>query len=139
MKHLLIALLSLFAFNTYASDRCVIAFMNEGNENIEQKELSKRNYQEAGIFDIQEGEYVSSIKDLYHNTDLSDEDFQAITFTQIIEKTFKQYRENDLRLEVVHTKNIVKKLPTKTFNTLTNTTLFALIGKLRVENLPTCK
>lgn len=137
MKHLLLAIvLTAFSFNSYANGRCVISFESAGKDNIDQKALSKRNYQEADIMDLQEGDLLASVSNIKHDTAISDDNFQFITFTQTIQRTYQSGR--DLRLEVIHTKAIKAKLTTAEFVALDTPDMLALIGKLRVENLPSC-
>ena len=137
MKHLLLAIvLTAFSFNSYAAGRCVISFENAGKDNIDQKALSKRNYQEADIMDLEEGDLLASVSDIKHDEALSNDSFQVISFTQTIQRTYQSGR--DLRLEVIHTKKITTKLTTAEFMALDTPDMYALIGKLRVENLPSC-
>lgn len=137
MKHLLLAIvLTAFSFNSYAAGRCVISFESAGKDNIDQKALSKRNYQEADIMDLEEGDLLASVSDIKHDEALSNDSFQVISFTQTIQRTYQSGR--DLRLEVIHTKKITTKLTTAEFMALDTPDMYALIGKLRVENLPSC-
>lgn len=137
MKYLILVIaLTTFSLNSFAAGRCVISFENVGMDNIDQKALSKRNYQEADIMDIGEGELLASIRNVKHDQAISNDDFQFITFTQIIQRTYLFGR--DLRLEVIHTKTITTKLTTAEFIALDTADMQALIGKLRVENLPSC-
>lgn len=137
MKHLLLAIvLSAFSFNLYAAGRCVISFESAGKDNIDQKALSKRNYQEADIMDIEEGDLLASVSNIQHDEALSNENFQVISFIQTIQRTYQSGR--DLKLEVIHTKKISTKLTTAEFLALDTPDMLALIGKLRVENLPSC-
>ncbi len=137
MKHLLLAIvLTAFSFNSYAAGRCVISFESAGKDNIDQKALSKRNYQEADIMDIEEGDLLASVSNIQHDEALSNEDFQVISFIQTIQRTYQSGR--DLKLEVIHTKKISTKLTTAEFLALDTPDMLALIGKLRVENLPSC-
>lgn len=137
MKHLLLAIvLTVFSFNSYAAGRCVISFENAGKDNIDQKALSKRNYQEADIMDLEEGDLLASVNNIKHDEALSNDNFQVISFTQTIQRTYQSGR--DLRLELIHTKKITTKLTTAEFIVLDTPDMLALIGKLRVENLPSC-
>lgn len=137
MKHLLLAIvLAAFSFNSFAGGRCVISFESAGKDNIDQKALSKRNYQEADIMDVQEGDLLASLSNIKHDEALSNNNFQVISFTQTIQKAYQSGR--DLRLEVIHTKKISTKLTTAEFIALTDESMLALIGKVRVENLPSC-
>lgn len=137
MKYLLLAMvLTALSFNSYAGGRCIISFESAGKDHINQKTLSKKNYQEADIMDIEEGDLLASIVNIKHDTAISDENFQFITFTQIIQKTYLSGR--DLKLKVIHTKDIATKLTTDEFIALNASDMLALIGKLRVENLPSC-
>ncbi len=141
MKHLLLVIvLAAFSFNSFAGGRCVISFESAGKDNIDQKALSKRNYQEADIMDLEEGDLLASIANLKHDLDLSNNHFQVISFTQTIQRTYipDYASKRDLRLEVIHTKAITIKLTTAEFLALENPGLLVLIGKSRVDNLPSC-
>lgn len=140
MKHLLLAIvLTVFSFNSFAGGRCVISFENAGKDNIDQKALSKRNYQEADIMDLEEGDLLASVTDLIHDRDLSNDKVQVVSFKQTIQRTYIRFGDgNDLSLEVIHTKNISKTFTTAEYMALDNPTFLAIIGKLRVENLPSC-
>lgn len=137
MKHLLLAIvLTAFSFNSYAAGKCIISFESAGSDNIDQKALSKRNYQEADIMDLKEGDLLASLSNIKHDAALSNNEFQFISFTQTIQRTYLVGR--DLRLEVIHTKKISTKLTTAEYIALDTPDMVALIGKVRVENLPSC-
>lgn len=138
MKHLLLAfVLTVFSYNSFAAGRCVIGFEGAGKDNINQKSLSKNNYQEADIMDIGEGDLLSSVSEIKHDEELSSDDYQVISFIQTIQRTYKH--GIDLRLEVIHTKKITTKLTNAEFIALDTPDMIVLIGKLRGENLPLCK
>lgn len=137
MKHLLLAIvLTVFSYNSYAAGRCLISFEGAGKDNLNQKLLSKNNYQEADIMDIGEGDLLASVSEIKHDKALSNDDYQVISFIQTIERTYQHGR--DLRLEVIHTKKIMTKLTTAEFIALDTPDMVELIGKLRSENLPSC-
>jgi hypothetical protein len=137
MKHLLLAfILTVFSYNSFAAGRCVISFEGAGKDNIDQKSLSKNNYQEADMMDIGEGDLLSSVTEIKHDKTLSNDDYQVISFIQTIQRTYLHGR--DLRLEVIHTKKIMTKLTTAEFIALDTPDMIVLIGKLRGENLPSC-
>lgn len=138
MKQLFLAIvLTVFSFNSHAVGRCMISFHGEGMHDIDHRVISKKNYQETDIMDIREGDTLANIKDLRIEKALSSENSQIFSFVQTIEYTYHDGRE--LRLRVIHTKKIIAKMPSPYINTFNTPETLALIGKLRSENLPSCR
>lgn len=135
MKHLALTIvITLFSFNTFAAGRCVIAFASIGRDDIDQKAISKKNYQMIDSFDIKAGDLHSTITGLEYE---EVGNYKVITFNQIISMTYQNGRE--LYLNPIHKQFVEAKLTLAQFKSLEENGLDQFIGKLRTQYMPQCE
>lgn len=134
MKNLVLAIVvTLFSFNTFAAGRCVVAFDGYGSKYINQKAISKKNYQETDLSDIKTEDMLVTIKNLEYE-DLGN--YKLVQFTQKISMAFQ---ESGIRYyNDVHVEFAKVRVPLEDFNSLGAEDLEALIGRVRTAFLPQC-